>query len=377
MTGTPPVWEDGGIARWPPLQAAAAADACVVGLGGSGLACVHELLDLGLDVIAIDAGTVAGGAAGRNGGFLLAGTAHFHHDAVALHGRERALAIYQLTLQQLHRMEQETPAAVRRTGSLRIAASPAELQDCAAQYDAMRRDGLEVEHYEGAEGQGLLLPGDASFNPLMRCRLLASRAAGRGARLFENTPALHVEPGAVLTGRGRIACRHIFVATDGGMSRLLPQVGERVRTARLQMLATAPTDEVSLERPVYWRYGYEYWQQLPDGRVALGGFRDFGGPAEWTTSTDPSPAVQAELERHLRQVIGVSAPITHRWAASVGYTHDGLPLLEEVRPGVWAFGAYSGTGNIIGAICGRGAARMAVASDAALAEPLLSVRPTL
>jgi hypothetical protein len=37
---------------------------------------------------------VAGGAAGRNGGFLLAGLAAFHHDAVAAHGRARARALY-------------------------------------------------------------------------------------------------------------------------------------------------------------------------------------------------------------------------------------------------------------------------------------------
>jgi gamma-glutamylputrescine oxidase len=62
----------------------------------------------------------------------------------------------------------------------------------------------------------------------------------------------------------------------------------------------------------------------------------------------------------LREVIGVSAPITHRWAGVVGYTEDGLPIFEEVRPRVWALGAYSGTGNVVGAICGRAAAQMVV-----------------
>jgi glycine/D-amino acid oxidase-like deaminating enzyme len=49
----------------------------VIGLGGSGLAAVLEARSLGLSVIGIDAGMVAGGAAGRNGGFLLEGTASF------------------------------------------------------------------------------------------------------------------------------------------------------------------------------------------------------------------------------------------------------------------------------------------------------------
>lgn len=366
-----PIWEDGSSAALPTLEDDTGAGACVIGLGGSGLACVHELLDLGMDVVAVDAGRVAGGAAGRNGGFLLAGAADFHHDAVQRHGRERALRIYLLTLQQMERMARETPAAVRRTGSLRIASSPEELVDCQAQRDAMEDDGLDVAPYEGPEGRGLLFPDDGVYNPLLRCRMLARSAIARGARLFESSPAIHIDSGSVITRGGRIRCDHVFVATDGGMARLLPQLAGRVRTARLQMLATAPTDEVQLTRPVYWRWGYEYWQQLPDGCIALGGFRDRGGEAEWTVSTDVSPLIQGELERHLRTVVGVQAPVTHRWAASVGYTEDGLPVLEEVRPGVWAFGAYSGTGNVVGALCGRGAARLALTGDDELAAPFM------
>ncbi|HEX2780127.1 MAG TPA: FAD-binding oxidoreductase, partial [Gemmatimonadaceae bacterium] len=50
--------------------------------------------------------------------------------------------------------------------------------------------------------------------------------------------------------------------------------------------------------------------------------------------------------------------ITHRWAAPVSYSTDGMPVVEEVRPGVWAAGAYSGTGNVVGALCGRAVAQL-------------------
>jgi glycine/D-amino acid oxidase-like deaminating enzyme len=136
------------------------------------------------------------------------------------------------------------------------------------------------------------------------------------------------------------------------------------------MLATTPTDEVRLPRPVYARWGYEYWQQLADGRIALGGFRDFGGEREWTEEWEPSETVQARLEGFLRERIGVRAPVTHRWAASVGYTPSGLPVLEEVRPGVWAAGGYSGTGNVIGALCGRAMAQIAMTGSSPLAGTL-------
>lgn len=362
-----PVWEDG---RWDPLPALEGeveADACVVGLGGSGLTCAGELRRLGARVVGIDAGPVGGGAAGRNGGFLLAGTYHFHHDAVERYGRERARAIYRLTLAEMDRIAAEAPGVVRRVGSLRIAASPEEADDCRAQLEAMRADDLPVEPYAGPEGEGLLVPTDGAFDPLRRCRALAERELREGTRLFGRSPATEVRPGEVLTPGGRVRCSRVIVAVDGRLEVLLPELAGRVRTARLQMLATAPTREVRVPRPVYYRWGFEYWQQLPDGSLALGGFRDRAGEAEWTREATPSEGVQGRLERFLREGLGVTAPITHRWAASVGFTESGLPLLDEVRPGVWALGGYSGTGNVIGAIAGRAAARLALGESTELA----------
>lgn len=358
-----PVWDDG---TWPglaQLETALESDFCVIGLGGSGLAAVHELLDLEQRVIGIDGGMVAGGAAGRNGGFVMSGIARFHHQAVQQFGAAFAKRIHQATLDQLDHMTQQTPQAIRRVGSLRIADTAEEWEDCQAQYQALSADGFEVEFYHGPEGQGLLVGSDGVFNPLLRCRLLAQRAIRRGAQLFESSPALEVSGQEVVTPQGRIRCQKVIVAVDGRLEKLLPELSGPLRTARLQMLATAPAPEVHFPRPVYSRWGYEYWQQLPDGRIALGGFRDTGGQAEWTHSAEPTQAIQNRMEQKLRQ-IGVKAPITHRWAASVCYSENGLPIMEQVRPQVWAIGAYSGTGNVVGALLGRAVAREAVSGVA-------------
>jgi gamma-glutamylputrescine oxidase len=158
----------------------------------------------------------------------------------------------------------------------------------------------------------------------------------------------------------------IIVAVDGGLERVVPELAGRVRTVRLQMIGTAPATDVHYERPVYSRYGLDYWQQLRDGRIALGGFRDVGGDTEWTHDARPSAEVQAAIERCLRERVRTSAPITHRWAALVSYTDDGLPVAEEVRRGVWATGAYNGTGNVVGALCGRAVAQLAVSGSTEL-----------
>ena len=367
-----PLWETGSVAPLPRLEGDVGVDGCVVGLGGSGLTCVRELLRLGVRVAGVEAGRVGGGAAGRNGGFLLAGLALFYHDAVARFGRERARALYELTRGELDRIEREVPALVSRPGSLRIAESEEEMADCVEQLAAMRADALPAERYAGAEGRGLLIPGDGTFQPLARCRSLAALALDEGAQLFERSPVARIDARGVHTERGLVRAKHVIVTVDGGLERLLPELSTRVRSARLQMLATEPTTEISLPRPVYARWGYDYWQQRPDGAIALGGGRDLGGESEWTANATPTAVVQDALERRLRDSLGVQAPITHRWAATVGYTQDGMPVVTEVRPGVWAVGGYSGTGNVIGALMGRGIARWLVGRDDQLLRPFLS-----
>lgn len=354
---TRPTWDDMQWTALPHQSGTVRTDVCVVGLGGSGLTAIQTFLDEGLNVIGIDASAVANGAAGSNGGFLLAGTARFYHETLDVLGRERARKLYEITIAEIDRMERAMPDIVRRTGSLRIAMSDDELADCDVQLVAMHTDKLRVERYDGAEGRGLLIPTDGVFNPTTRCRRLAQEALQRGARLYENSPAIEFKQGIVKTPQGHIHCKHIIVAVDGKLETIFPQLKDRVRTARLQMLGTAPTSKIQSPYAVYARWGYEYWQQLLDGRVVLGGFRDHGGEAEWTCDTDTSEPVQSQMERFVREHLGITEPITHRWAASASFTANGMPVVEKLASDLWVIGAYNGTGNIVGALCGRAVAQ--------------------
>jgi gamma-glutamylputrescine oxidase len=352
-----PVWEDESWVGLPTLETDLECDVCVIGLGGSGLSAITELLEHKRSVIGLDAGMVAGRAAGRNGGFLLAGFAPFYHNLVKLVGGDVAKALYRLTVEQINRMQMQTPEAVRRVGSLRLGLTSDELEDCSLHLKALQDDGFTAEAYEGPEGVGLLIPTDGAFQPLKRCRILAGKASKRKARLFEHSAVSEIKQLGdtleVVTPHGTVRCSHVIIAVDGKLEQILPELSGRVRSARLQMLATAPTREVRILRPVYARWGMEYWQQLEDGSITVGGFRDAGGTAEWTKDSKPSRIVQEKLEQFLRTHIGVNAEITHRWAANVSYTDSQLPIAEEIRPRVWALGAYNGTGNVVGALLGR------------------------
>jgi hypothetical protein len=126
-------WDDDPwVAAWPslpPLPGDPTADACVVGLGTSGLAAAAAFADRGLRVIGVDAGRVAADAAGRNGGLLLGGGALYLHQAVAIWGEQPAVELYRATLAELDRLIEIAPDAVRRCGSLRLADLPGPPQD--------------------------------------------------------------------------------------------------------------------------------------------------------------------------------------------------------------------------------------------------------
>ena len=236
------------------------------GLGGSGLAAVGAALEAGARVVGIDAGPVAGGAAGRNGGFLLAGGARFHHDAVAAWGEERAVGIYEESLAELDRLDARARAGDRAAG--RLAADPRlpeEAADCAEQLAELQRHGLPGQRGRRPDGRRRVHP-RRRLRPAARA-LPAARAPRAGGRRA-----------AVLRHRGDRAGRR--PRRDAGGRGALPRrrrlrrrldraaaarARGQARSSRLQMLATAPVAPGTIPCPVYDNWGYEYWQQLPDG----------------------------------------------------------------------------------------------------------------
>ncbi|MCX5529750.1 FAD-binding oxidoreductase [Streptomyces sp. NBC_00006] len=364
-------WDTVDVARdWaglPPLKGDVTAGACVVGLGGSGLAAVDALLDRGLSVVGLDAGRVAAGAAGRNGGILSGGGAMSL--ASEANGVPRAvrIALHHDSDAELRRLEAQLgPAVVERAPLYRIAGfvrgprDDAERAVEAEQLAALRADaavmreaGIPVEDYEGVLGRGLVLPNRARINPAVRALKLADHCLKRGARLYENSHVTGIESGAVHTGQGTVRARVVLVAVDGKLDAILPQLSDAVHSVRLQMLATEPLSRRILDGPLGCRDGFEWMQQDADGRLLIGGGRDQYESAEYTLDDHPTAPVQRWIDQQAERAAGEPVRVTHRWAASVGYTSDQRALCLPVHDGVMAVGGYSGSGNLVGPLAAR------------------------
>jgi glycine/D-amino acid oxidase-like deaminating enzyme len=360
-------WLDEPYRPRPPLPGDVEVEACVVGAGVGGLSCARRLAQRGVEAIVLERGTVAAGASGRNGGFLIAGLAAFHNDARERYGAERARSLYARTLEaqeEIFTLAAELGAgdAVRRTGLLRVSASGEEAEHVRRHVEALRADGFPGELVERDELPPALriaflnacrTDHDGALHPARWIRALAGAAEQAGARIHEGVDvAGPVAAREVRTARGTVRARHVVVAADGALPRLVPGVGDRVRARRLHMVATEPLPERLVDCPVYARWGYEYFQQTPDGRLLAGGFSDLDGDASYTDRDEGDPQVWGRIERYLAAELGVRAPITHRWVGTVGYSADGLPVMDEVD-GVHVAGGYSGHGNVLGYLAGR------------------------
>lgn len=366
-------WLDEPYRPRPALAGSVEAEACVIGAGVGGLSCALHLARHGVETVVLERATVASGASGRNGGFLLAGSAAFHVDARESYGREHAARIYAVTLaaqEEMYRLAADLGAAetIRRVGMLRAAASEKEAEHVRRHVRALREDGFPAELVEREQltpalrrylHNACLTEHDGALHPARWIRALARAAEAAGARIHEGTavegPVAAPGEGELRTAAGGVAARHVVVAADGALPALVPEYAGRVRSRRLHMVATAPLAERLTEHLVYARWGYEYFQQRPDGRLLIGGFSDLDGESSYTDVEEGSTAVWERIERHLSEDLGVAAETTHRWVGVVGYTEDRLPVVGEVpgRPGLYVAGGYSGAGNVPGFVAGR------------------------
>jgi glycine/D-amino acid oxidase-like deaminating enzyme len=349
-----PYWLEEPTARRAAATLDGRVDVAIVGAGVTGCSAARLLAEGGLRVRVHDARGVAEGASGRNGGFALGGGAARYDVARETYGVDKAASYWGWTHEALDRLAELAGDALTRPGSYRLAADDEEREGIQLEYEALREDGFEAEWLDdvpgGAAGRfkgAILHPHDGSIQPARFVRRLAALAIEAGAEIREHDPVADIDA---------LDADRVLVATDGYGHGLVPELADLIWPTRGQVIASEPLDRVLYDRPHYARQGFDYWQQLPDGRILLGGFRDTSILDELTDVEETTPAIQSSLESFLHELAGEEVAVTHRWAGIFGLTQDLLPLVGPVPAHdgrVWVAGGYSGHGNVLGFACGE------------------------
>jgi glycine/D-amino acid oxidase-like deaminating enzyme len=290
---------------------------------------MNQLCARGTQSTLVERAHIAAGASGRNAGFLLAGVADSYADAVRIHGRSRAREIWQMTLENHDLMIEAIagqPVGYRRLGSATVASGDKEAALLEESAQLLRDDGFAATW----DGRRLVNPRDGEVDPAAVVGALARQTPVGAIREGVNVTAIEADGTGVIVRSGTSECRAgcVILATNAYTPLLLSQVA--IQPRRAQMLASAPDAARLSDLPTYSHFGYRYWRQLTTGEVLVGGWRDTAYEVEVGYDERPTAGIQAHLEAQLKSM-GAEAPVTHRWAGTMGFTESGLPLVGPVE----------------------------------------------
>jgi Glycine/D-amino acid oxidases (deaminating) len=343
-------------------------DVVIIGGGVTGICAAYHMLQLGARVAVIEETQLGAGASGRNAGFLLTGPVEHYARAVALLGREKARKLWQFSHRSvtgLVDLIQGLPldCDLELSGALHAAASETEEEELKNSAALLAEDNLEIALLSREEVQkhlnspdffgGILYPHNGGLHPVKFLQELAAYLVDHGVRIFENTPAQEVEitdfdAAVVHTPKARLEAYLVLLATNAYTPRLRNFLENKVLPVRGHIIATEPAQRRLWSEVVYTNFGYEYFRQLSDGRIVIGGMREtVPGGDSLHYEEDPLPEVIAELERFLKTRFPPPMPaVEYRWAGLMGFSRDGLPIIGAI-PGesnLFFAGAYTGHG---------------------------------
>ena len=337
------LWLDGRARAYAALDDDARADVAIVGGGIAGIAAAYFLARAGARPIVLDARGVAEAASGRNAGFLLAGVAENFVAASRRYGAEKAWRVWQLT-RRTHVLVRQLVARhgieceLRWSGSDQIAGDDTEWAEIAESARSLAAKGVSVT-VDGAR-RAATYADDGDLHPVKWVRGLARAAVDAGARVHESTEVARFDREGVVTRTGfRVRAKTVLLCTNAYTAHL---AATRVRPVRGQVLATAPAAAV-FARPAYARRGYDYWRQTSDGRVVVGGWRDTAVDEEVGEEERTTERIQTRLDAFLREH-GIDAPVTHRWAGIMGFSHDALPYVGRLDERLFVCAGFTGHG---------------------------------
>ncbi|NUT77607.1 FAD-binding oxidoreductase [Pseudomonas sp. C1C7] len=346
------------------LLGQAQADVCIVGAGLAGLSTAWELLSRGQSVVLLDAGRVAWGASGRNGGFVLQGWSEGLSSIERRCGKATAASLFKLSLEGVDTVrdmiaQHQLPGCAPTPGKLSVVRyeDGDNLQrtrdKMAADFDFhlqyLDRQAVQEKLRTERYFQALRDTHGFHFHPLNYCLGLARLIELKGGRIHEHSPMLRVESERgrhrVITEQGSVDCAHVVYCCGGyggpefGKLRraflpiatyvvLTEPLGERLP----QVMRT--TDAVGDNRRAsdYYRI-VDGDRLLWGGRITTRNLQDEKRLGQLLT---------ADILDVYPQLRGVR--IDKAWSGLMGYARHKMPHIGPLGKGLWTCTSFGGHG---------------------------------
>ncbi len=365
----------------PPLALDLDVDVCVIGGGLAGLTAAREIARSGWSVVLLEAGRLAQSASGRNTGFVLPGFGADADRLIARVGFDRTKDLWALSQAGLDYVRD----TVRAEGAKGIDPEPGWLyvsktdnNDEFLAYVGLLGDlGCEIEGWDTEQIRSVLRS-ERYFNainylraitihPLNYAMALAAAAERDGARIFENTPAISIDPTGVrkriVTPHARLRADYIVLCANVQLGLLMPRLAATLIPVTTYVITTAP-----LGPPLTEAIGYR--GAVSDTDLADNHYRIVGGDRLMLSGRSTAwvrdvrhyvRALTGDIKKTYPQLGDVS--VDYAWAGTLGITVHRMPQIGELGPGVWLASGFGGHGLNTTAMAGNILARAIVEGD--------------
>ncbi|CAN5320506.1 FAD-dependent oxidoreductase [soil metagenome] len=339
----------------------------IVGAGLAGVSVGCEFMRRGMaaeDIVILEGAAPGHGASGRNGGFVLTFPGTVLCDWIDSYGEE--------FVGELMRKNRRNRDLIRETvlelgvphqngGSYYIAGHAEEeawLQRCATflSHDAASDAALgPPPPHSPSERPTLFVPGDFGIQPADYVHRRLDASAIPYAVDCAVTDCKRDGGGVLLTtSRGPVHADRVVFATNVYLPLVLDYFQRHIPITpkRNQVVLFKPAnaaDRVWGDAIYYANEGYEYWRQLPDGRILLGGLRNRDVPGEATIELGKNNAILEFMKHDFIPKLTLGAPyeIERTWSGIMGFTADEIPVcgfIPETDERVAYLGGFSGYG---------------------------------
>jgi glycine/D-amino acid oxidase-like deaminating enzyme len=353
-------------------------DLCVVGAGLAGLTVAREVAQRGWSVAVLEAANVAWAASGRNLGFVLPGFPEDIGGIIERIGLDHAKQLWTLSkrgLDYVRRtiLDTRMPGVDLINGWLHVSKTGNFAQQ-RAEVERMRWVGADAEFWpvERVRDQlrspryfGAVYYRQAfHIDPYNYALGLAELAEKAGARIFEDTPAVSLDPAGVrkriVTPAGRVRAAHVVLAGNTHLGALMPQLAATLLPITTFVMVTEPIGEVLHDI-------VRFHGAVSDTNRADNHYRIVGGNRlQWSGRMRTWETGSRLIARSLANDIQRTFPglgkvaIAHFWRGTLGRTVHRMPQIGEIERGLWltsGFGTHGlNTTAMAGELIARGIA---------------------
>jgi glycine/D-amino acid oxidase-like deaminating enzyme len=350
-------------------------DICVVGAGLAGLTVALEAARLGASVAVLEGRHVGWNASGHQLGTVMPGYSLAVADLIERVGLEDARELWAMSKEGAEYVrsaatEAAMPGIALTEGALEVSNVDAgetlisRLQTLSEDFET-EVEGWQVDRVRHQLGtaryfHGIYFPRAFQIDGRKYIHGLAAQARRAGARIFEDTPVVSIDPSGIrkriVTPSARLRASHIVLAGNVHLGAPLRRLSETLLPVWRYAAVTEPLGE-RLGEVIAFKGSVADSDGIDHFRIVDGDRLMWASP-ETTWEAQPrrfGPAIARRIATVFPRLGKV--PISDVLGGAVGVTVHGMPQIGQLRKGLWVASGFGRQGLNTSAMAGQVIAR--------------------